>query len=103
MQAKKVNVTSQVLMNPGAPAWSEADHVRLALQPTPIASQPSVYVRAAWKDKTYGKIKAVKVAVLTNGADIFFRLEWDDPDKNDRITDTAFPDGAAILFPIAGD
>ncbi len=90
-------------MDPGASAWSQADHVRLALQPTPIASQPSLYVRAAWKDKAYGKIKAVKVAVLNNGADIFFRLEWDDPEKNDHISGTEFPDGAAILFPTAGD
>lgn len=30
-------------------------------------------------------------------------LEWDDPEKNDKITGDTFPDGAALLFPMDGD
>ncbi len=103
MQAKKISATQQVLLDPAAAQWAGADKAHLAMKPTPIGSQPSDYIRASWKDRPYGRLQTVMVQSLHNGQDIFFRLEWDDPEKNDTITDSTFPDGAALLFPMGAD
>ncbi len=103
MQAKKVSAAQQVLLDPAAAQWSGAEKAHLAMKPTPIGSQPSDYVRAAWKERPYGKLQTVIVQSIHNGQEIFFRLEWDDPEKNDTITDSTFPDGAALLFPMGAD
>lgn len=103
MQAKKVTATRPALLDPAAAQWSSAERVTLVLMPTPLASQPSAYVRAAWKDKAYGKVRSVRVSALNNGSEIFFRLEWEDPEKNDTVTDTTFADAAALLFPMRSD
>jgi DMSO reductase family type II enzyme heme b subunit len=103
MQAKKVTATQPTLLDPAAAQWSSAERVTLALMPTPLASQPSAYIRAVWKDKPYGKTRSVRVSALNNGGEIFFRLEWEDPQKNDTVTDTAFADAAALLFPMGSD
>src|SRR5215470_13691164 len=103
MQAKKVTAAQTTLLDPAATQWSSAEHSTLALMPTPLTSQPSAYVRAVWKDKPYGKIRSVRVSALNNGTDIFFRLEWQDPEKNDTVTDTTFADAAALLFPMGLD
>ncbi len=103
MQAKKVTATRTRLLDPAATQWSSAEHLTFALMPTPLASQPSAYVRAVWRDKPYGKIRAVRVSALNNGTEIFLRLEWQDPEKNDTVTDTTFADAAALLFPMRSD
>ena len=103
MQVKKVAAKQENLLEPTAPQWASAEQVHIALMPTPLGSQPSPYIRAAWQDRPYGKIRSVKAAALHNGAEIFFRLEWSDPEKNEVVTDSAFPDGAALLFPMGSD
>lgn len=103
MQAKKTSAAEQVLLDPGAPQWAGAEQAHLAMKPTPIGSQPTDYIRAAWKDRPYGSLHTVLVQSLHDGQKIFFRLEWEDPEKNDRITDSGFPDGAALLFPMGAD
>jgi steroid C-25 hydroxylase gamma subunit len=103
MQAKKVTATQPILLDPAAAQWSSAEPLTLALMPTPLASQPSLYIRAVWKEHPYGKIHAVRVSALNNGTEIFFRLEWNDPEKNDTVTDTTFADAAALLFPMGSD
>lgn len=103
MQAKKISASQQILLEPAAPQWTSAEHARLSMMPTPLGSQPSPFIRATWQDRPYGKVRLVKAASLHNGEEIFFRLEWDDPEKNDTVTDSAFPDGAALLFPMGSD
>jgi len=103
MQAKKVTATQPTLLDPAAAQWSSAEQLTLALMPTPLASQPSLYIRAVWKERPYGKTRAVRVSALNNGTEIFFRLEWNDPEKNDTVTDTTFADAAALLFPMGSD
>lgn len=103
MQAKKVRATQQSLLEPAASEWASAEHVNLSMKPTPLTSQPSVYVKASWKERPYGTLHSVKAASLHNGQEIFFRLEWEDPEKNDAVTDSGFADGAALLFPMGSD
>lgn len=103
MQAKKISATQQTLLEPGAPQWTGAEHASLAMMPTPLGSQPSPFIRATWQNRPYGKVRSVRAAALHNGQEIFFRLEWEGHEKSDAVTDSAFPDGAALLFPMGSD
>lgn len=41
----------------------------------------------------------LRVQALTNGVEIAFRLEWDDPAQDDRPGPSRFPDGCAVQIP----
>jgi len=104
VSVKRIAAKSAPLSEPGGPDWAGIAPETLALSPTPLLSQPSVYVQAAWKDRPHGAITQVSVRAVHNGESIFFRLSWEDATKNDSITDTnSFPDAAAVLFPSRGD
>jgi len=104
MLVKKVSFARDTLLDPGAAPWKQAAMEIVALKGTPLALQPSPYIKAAWKGREIGKIKSVRVHALHNGEDIFFHLEWADATADAKIgNDNAFPDGAALLFPMSGD
>ena len=104
MLVKKVSFARDTLLDPGAAPWRQAAAEIVALKGTPLALQPSPYIKVAWKGREIGKIKRVRVHALHNGEEIFFHLEWADPNDDEKITDSnVFPDGAGLLFPMSGD
>jgi DMSO reductase family type II enzyme heme b subunit len=104
MLVKKVQASRDVLLDPQAAPWKQVAAETIALKGTPLALQPSPYIKAAWKGREIGKIKRVRLAALHNGTDVFFRLAWADPNDDERTLDSnVFPDGAALLFPMRGD
>ena len=104
VSVKRVTASNTQLLNPAAPEWAPLPPETLTLSPTPLLSQPSVYVQAAWKDRPYGAAKELNVQAAHNGESIFFLLSWTDATKDDAISDTdAFGDAAAVLFPAKGD
>lgn len=104
VSVKRITAKSPQLLEPAAPEWGPVAPETIALSPTPILSQPSVYVQSAWKERPYGAVKDLDVQAAHNGESIFFRLSWSDASKDDAITDTdAFADAAAVLFPEKGD
>ena len=104
VRVKRIAAKTSQLLEPTAPVWDPVAPETLALSPTPILSQPSVYVQAAWKDRPYGAVKELNVQAAHNGESVFFRLSWSDASKNNEISDTdAFTDAAAVLFPEKGD
>jgi DMSO reductase family type II enzyme heme b subunit len=104
VKAQRVTMDDAVLLDPASREWSGVRAVELSLQPTPIASQPSVYVLAKWKDKPYGVTQRVSVRAAHNGERLYFRLSWADDTNNDGIRDTdQFTDAAAVLFPVNGN
>lgn len=104
IKVKRLSAESPRLLDPSAPEWRSLPEETLVLQPTPLLSQPSLYIQAKWKDVPYGVTTSVNVKALHNGAAIFFHLRWADETNNDSITDTdTFADAAAVLFPVKGD
>jgi DMSO reductase family type II enzyme heme b subunit len=70
---------------------------------TPLANQPSEYIKASRDEKQIGKVRNLMVQAVHNGTDIFFRLSWEDASQNTEITDNnIFPDGCGILMPLNG-
>ena len=103
MQCKKVTATREQLLDPLAPAWTGIPGEALTMDATPLANQPSEYIKASRDARQIGKVKHLMVQSVHNGTAIFFRLTWEDASQNTEITDTfQFPDGCGILMPLNG-
>jgi steroid C-25 hydroxylase gamma subunit len=103
MQCKKVTATREQLLDPVSPAWSGIPGEALTMDATPLANQPSEYIKASRDARQIGKVKNLMVQSVHNGTDIFFRLTWEDASQNTEITDTfQFPDGCGVLMPLNG-
>ena len=101
---KRAAVDKSTLLDPKAGVWREAEAVTLQLQATPVAMQPSKYIREAFDQSAIGAVKRLEVRALHNGSYVFFRLEWPDPDKDDDVSEpNRFADGAAVMFPFGED
>ncbi|UCD85808.1 MAG: hypothetical protein JSU92_06325 [Deltaproteobacteria bacterium] len=101
MIAEKVNYSKDVLLDPNCPHWVKFKGEKMKLSATPLANQPSEYIKATRDEKKVGKVKEVMVRAAHNGKEVFFHMEWLDAEKNLEITaNDVFPDGASILFPI---
>lgn len=89
------------LLDPGSEPWGKAHGEKLVLAATPLSLQPTALVRNAWAQRSYGAVGAVQVSALHNGDVLAFRLQWSDPSENrDPYDASAFPDAAAIAFPV---
>ncbi len=77
--------------DPADKAWNKAN-------PVDIHMEPQRSIRPGINE---APIPAVKVSSLNNGNEIAFRLEWQDPTKNDTINmSDKFSDACAIQFPV---
>lgn len=103
MQCKKVTASRDRLLDPAAAEWEGIEGESLKLDATPLANQPSEYIKASRDERQIGKVRNLMVQAAHDGRDIFFRLSWEDPDKNVEITDNdVFPDGCGVLIPLNG-
>lgn len=99
MKVKKIQISSETLLDPDAPAWGEVFSEEVSLQPAPVAFIPSAYVRETVKEAEIGKVKAIDVKAIHNGKDIFFRLEWVDKIHNaETVGSDSFADGVGLMF-----
>jgi DMSO reductase family type II enzyme heme b subunit len=103
MQVASVASTSlEELLQPEAALWRGVRAERVALIGTPVGLQPTAAVRVAWTSRKIGAVGEVDVAAVCDGQRLAFRLEWADPSENRELVETtAFPDGAAVLLPVA--
>jgi len=103
MEAKKVDATTDELLNPSSRHWTRVRREVLQMEGTPVQMQPSRYIRAKWSDKPTGTVRALTVRSAHNGRQIFFRLEWRDDKADDSHDGDSFPDAAGVMFPLNGD
>jgi DMSO reductase family type II enzyme heme b subunit len=99
--AEKVSASREELLQLDSPAWSNAKKYKIEMASTPLANQPSPYIKATREEKDLGKVKEVDLKVIHNGKEIFFQLNWKSAEPNLKIGDlNTFPDGIALLFPM---
>ncbi|MEW6444233.1 MAG: ethylbenzene dehydrogenase-related protein [bacterium] len=97
---KKVSASGQELLDPKSSAWAYAPALRIDMTATPLANQPSPYIKATYDETKIGAVKEVSVRALHNGKEIFFFFEWKSPAPNYQIGDVGtFPDAVAVLLP----
>jgi len=103
MLAKKVALDSKALLDPASPEWEKVPVETISMGGTPLANQPSRYIRSVWADRPIGEARFLGVRAVHNGQDLLFRLEWRDESRDVDFKGRGFPDGAAVLFPLNGD
>ncbi len=104
MKAVKLQLATRTLLNPAAVQWDKVPVEEVRLAGMPVHAQPSRYVRTAWADRPVGAVRFLSVRAAHNSRDMIFRLEWADETENrDYANGTAFPDAAAVIFPMNGD
>jgi DMSO reductase family type II enzyme heme b subunit len=102
MQSAKVNLADDELLDPVGAAWSRVPAETIDLSATPLASQPSSFVRS-YDPAKVGRVKRVEVQTVHNDSTIFFRLSWQDEQRNlEAAENNQFPDGCGILLPLDG-
>lgn len=103
MQCRKVSALRGQLLNPAATEWASILGESLKLDATPLANQPSEYIKASRDEKQIGKVRSLEVKTVYNSSDVFFRLSWADETKDVEIGDsTTFLDACGILMPVKG-
>lgn len=101
MECKKVNATREQLLEPLGAPWEGVAGETIKMAATPLANQPSEYIKASRDETKIGAVRSLMVQSVNNGTDIFFRLSWEDAEKDVEMTDNnRFPDGAGILMPL---
>lgn len=103
MLAKKLTAEAKVLLDPAASAWDGVPAETIAMGGTPLAQQPSRYIRTVWSDRPIGSVRSLAVRSAHNGKEVFFLLEWSDGTQNADYLERDFPDGAGVLFPLKGE
>lgn len=97
----RVSAARDELLDPDSPLWERAPVLNMEMIATPLANQPSPYIKATRNEKEIGKIKELSARALHNGRELFFLFEWASPEPNFEIGDLdVFPDGVSILFAI---
>jgi DMSO reductase family type II enzyme heme b subunit len=104
VKAQRLTAGDAALLDPGARDWDAVTPASLALQPTPVSAQPSLYIQAKWRELPYGLNSNLTVRAAHAGERLYFRLSWPDDTENQGIQDTdQFADAAAVIFPLRGD
>ncbi len=95
-----VAATEDLLMGCVAQAWAEVPGLRIDMGSTPLANQPSPYIKATFDENAIGAVKEIEVKAAHNGRRVFFHFQWKSKEPNYEIGDIGtFPDGISILFP----
>jgi steroid C-25 hydroxylase gamma subunit len=93
MKVNKSDGVTTELLNPGSDLWANLAGETVALHPIPLESQPNQYIRTKWKDRVYGTTKTATASGITNGDELFMRLEWQDDERPNE----EFADAAAVI------
>lgn len=100
MQATKVSADTQTLLNEENGLWKHAKAHVFKLEATPLAMQPSPWIKGAYIDHEWGQIAQASLRMVHNGHSIAARLEWqvDQPATSTESADE-FCDACAVMFP----
>jgi DMSO reductase family type II enzyme heme b subunit len=89
---------SKKYLRPEASMWSQVVHEDIALMPTPLAMQPTEYIRKSWEGRDYGQTKSLSVASVHDGHNWAIRVSW----PGVSVEGKDFPDAIAVALPISG-
>lgn len=97
---KKTSKGTSELLDSGSAFWKSSSKMTVATTATPLANQPSPYIKGVYDENKIGAVKELKVATVHNKKNIFFYFEWASASPNTEIGDiNVFPDGLGVLFP----
>lgn len=87
------------LADPASAEWGAVEAAQVSLGPVALESQPTEYIREAWKGRKYGQTAQAAVKAASDGDKLYLRVEWAD----DAAPNKEFQDAVGAVFPAAGD
>jgi DMSO reductase family type II enzyme heme b subunit len=86
-------------MNPMAPGWHQQQVETVKMMPTPMAMQPTAYIRNSRAGMPHGQTGQIEVSSVHDGETLAVNLSWEgvSPKGGD------FPDAIAVAFPLKGN
>ena len=97
---KRVSASDKQILGCKGGIWSGMKGQVIETAATPLANQPSPYIKATFDEKKIGAVKEISIKAVHNGKSIFFHLNWKSKSPNYEIGDVGtFPDAAAVLLP----
>ncbi|RUT76986.1 hypothetical protein EHM94_18335 [Marinobacter sp. NP-6] len=84
--------------DPEFSGWSKVATETVKMMPSPLAMQPTAYIRKSREGMSHGDISELKVACVHDGETLAIYLSW----KGVSPEGYDFPDAAAVAFPIKG-
>jgi DMSO reductase family type II enzyme heme b subunit len=88
------------LLDSTAAFWKKSKQIKVETTATPLANQPSPYIKGVYDESKIGAVKELSLAAVHNSKNVFFYFEWASQKPNLTIEDiNVFPDGLGILFP----
>lgn len=96
----KVHRVKQIrdYLSPTGGGWAAIPTDSVELIPTPLAMQPTDYIRRSWEGRRYGTVKALRVASVHDGETWALHAQW----AGVSPAGTDFPDAFAIALPVRG-
>ena len=85
----------QSYLDPASPRWTELSATTIPMAPTPLALQPTRYIRVKWEKLPYGQLPAINARAVHDGGSAAFFVEWDCAEEHPK-------DAVAIALPIRG-
>jgi steroid C-25 hydroxylase gamma subunit len=83
-------------LSPGSLHWAPVHPAQIAMAPTPLAMQPTAYIRKSWEGRAYGETRSIEAASVHDGGMWAVRLSWEG--SGPGATD--FPDAIAVALPV---
>lgn len=85
-------------LSPAGTGWGKVVGATLPLMQTPLAMQPTEYIRKKWEGHPYGEAKELQIASVHDGHTLALRASW----GGVSAAGTDFPDALAIALPVRG-
>lgn len=86
-------------LSPAAAGWNGATHEQVAMSATPLAMQPTDYIRQSWAQKPYGRVDTLDVASVHDGTGWAVFLSW----RGVSAAGGDFPDAVAVALPVGAE
>lgn len=86
------------LLDPADPGWRTVPVEQVSMMPTPLAMQPTPYIRNSWEGREYGRVTDLAVASVHDGRQWALRASW----RGVSPAGKDFPDALAIALPVRG-
>lgn len=97
---KSVAKSKTELQDSSSAFWKSSPKLKIETAATPLANQPSPYIKGVYDESKIGAVKELKLSTAHDKENIYFYFEWASPKPNREIGDiNVFPDGLGILFP----
>ncbi|MBD5802247.1 Selenate reductase subunit gamma precursor [Azoarcus sp. Aa7] len=86
------------MLDPVDPGWASVPVEQVSMMSTPLAMQPTAYIRNSWEGREYGRITALEIASVHDGKQWALRASW----RGVSPAGKDFPDSLAIALPVRG-